>query len=225
MDRRFSRPAPVLAVLLLTVAIAGATAAQDDAFNHPAYGERSSNETLMERSDLGNVTQTARIFFSEGNRELKKAAKAEKKLATAAIADDSERAEYEAKITAAYEKAVAKFTDAIRNNPKMLDAYTALGETYAKLGKHGERLQVHSAALKLAPGDEANFRGWAGALLALDMLGDATRAWDHFHANDPPKAAILMAEMKGWLERRQADPGGLAEEDIRRMSDWLAARG
>ena len=107
----------------------------------------------------------------------------------------------------------------------MLEAYVALGETFAKLGRHDERLQVHSAALELAPGDENNFRGWAGALLALDKLNDAMSAWDRYHADDPNKADILVAEMKGWLERRQTEPGELASEDIQRIEDLLAEHG
>ena len=217
---------PTAARLALTfaalLALAGLATAQDGSFTHPAYSEPGSNETLMDRSDLGNVAQSARFQFAEGNRDLKRAAKLEKKLASA---DADKRAELEAKITETYESAIGKFTEAVRTAPKMIEAYAALGEAYGKVGKHQHRLQVHSAALRVEPGDEANFRGWAGALLELDMLGDATRAWDHFHANDPAKADILLTEMSGWLERRRAEPGDMAAEDIQRMADWLAERG
>lgn len=221
MIKRIARPLPALVALAAALTLTTGAAAQDG-LPQPAYSEPGSNETLMDRSDLGNVAQTARFNYAEGERELKKAAKLEKKLAAA---DESKRVDIEAKITASYEKAVAKFTEAIRNSPKMLEAYTALGETFGKLGKHRERLQVHSAALKVAPGDEASFRGWAGALLELDMLGDATRAWDHFHASDPSKADILMTEMRGWLERHRSEPGDIAPEAIERMADWMAERG
>ena len=221
MRKRLSR-STLVPLLLLAPVFAAPGAAQDDTFVHPAYSERGSEETLMERTDLGNVAQTARMLFAAGNRELKKAGKLQKKLVTA---DDAGRAEIGAKILAAHEKAVSKFTEAIRYSPEMLEAYTALGDTYAKLGRHDERLQTHSAALELAPDDEGNFRGWVGALLALDRLADARSAWDRYRADDPPKAEILMAEMRGWLERRQTEPGELAVEDIERMADWLAERG
>lgn len=221
MIRRDPRPIRSLLAALPAWLLATAVAAQDG-MNHPAYSEPGSNETLMDRSDLGNVAQSARFQFAEGTRELKRAAKLEKKLATT---EGAKRADLEKKIAGAYEGAAGKFTEAIRLSPKMIEAYTALGEAYGELGKHQERLQVHSAALKLEPGNEANFRGWASALLELDLLGDATRAWDHFHTSDPSKADILFGEMQGWLERRRAEPGELAAEDFERMADWLAERG
>ena len=222
MIERFKPMSSVVALLVVLVT-AGAAAAggQTPDFTHPT-AEPSTNATLMDRTDLGNVAQTSRMLYAEGRREIKRAAKLEKKLAES---DETKRAELEGKIRGARENAAAKLVESIRYNPDQLDAYTALGEVYGSLGQHQQRLQVHSTALKRQVDHQDNFRGWAEAMLELNLLGDAVQAWGHFHTANPPLADILYAEMEHWLERRQTDSAGLASEDIQRMASWLAERG
>ncbi len=204
------------------LALGGAPAtAQEPDFSHPT-DEPGSNETLMDRSDLGNVVAAGRMKVAEGNREMKRAAKLEKKRDTAEAA---KREELDAKIVAAYQRAAQSFQEAIRTSPNLLDGYTGLGQALAHLGRHQESLQVHAAALRKDAADESNFRGWASAMLELNMLGDATKAYDYFADSNPAQAEILLELMHDWLDRRRADPGELAPDDVERMASWLAERG
>ncbi len=221
----FHRPRSRLGIVplavILMLGIAGAGSAQEPDFSHPT-DEPSSSATLMDRSDLGNTVSQSRMAHAAGMRDLKRAEKLEKKLASA---DDAKRAEIEARIQAARESAVENFTNAIRTTPGLLEAYGGLGRALGSLGRHQESLQVYAVALQKDPSDNDNFRGWAEELLELDLLGNATQAYGHFQSANPEQAEILLAVIRDWLDRRRQDPGELAAEDIEKMADWLAANG
>ncbi len=213
--------ASALALAALLALGAAPTGAQEPDFSHPT-DEPSSGDTLMERSDLGNVVAAARMKLAEGNREMKRAVKLEKKRDAA---DPAKRGRFEAQVVAAYERAAQSFQSAIRTSPNMLEAYAGLGSALAHLGRHKDSLEVHAAALRKDAADDDNFRGWAAAMLEMDMLGDATQAYDHFAGSNPAQAEILLELMHDWLERRRLDPGDLAPADVERLASWLAERG
>jgi tetratricopeptide (TPR) repeat protein len=187
----------------------------------PSPGEEpSSEDTLFEQSDLGNVTQAAQFAYRGGQRELDAAAKLADKAADAP--SEEKRQALLEKRTKALQQAVEKFQEAIGYQPDLLDAYTGLGAALRELGQYGDALQVHARALEADSDREEDFRGWAGSLLALDMLGDATTAYTRLATSRPDQAAILMETMKAWLAEKQADPGDLSPEDVQRLADWIA---
>lgn len=215
-----SRPSHplLLAALLLVPATLTAQSEEREAPNR----EPSADETLFEQSDLGNVAQAARFSWAAGDRELQAARKLERRADEAP--DETKRDELLAKRTTALERAVGHFEEAIGYNPRLLDAYTGLGTALRGLDRHADALRVHARALELDDGREEDFRGWAEALLGLDMLGDATTAYGQLVATRPDRAAILMDEMKAWLAEKRQDPGELRPEDVQRLADWIAAQ-
>jgi len=213
--RRLPFPLLLTAVLLAPIPLA----AQFE--DPPSPGEEpSSEDTLFEQSDLGNVTQAAQFAYRGGQRDLDAAAKLARKAAEAP-SEDKRQALLE-KRTKALQQAIEKFQEAIGFQPDLLDAYTGLGTALRELGLHGDALQVHARALEADGDREEDFRGWAGSLLALNMLGDATTAYTRLAASRPDQAAILMETMKAWLAEKQTDPGDLSPEDVRRLADWIA---
>ena len=215
-----SRRRPPFPLLLTAVLLAPAPlVAQFEDPPSPAE-EPSSEDTLFEQSDLGNVTQAAQFAYRGGQRELDAAAKLAGKAADAP--SEEKRQALLEKRTKALQQAVEKFQEAIGYQPGLLDAYTGLGAALRELGLHEDALQVYARALEADDGREEDFRGWAASLLALDMLGDATSAYARLAANRPDQAAILMETMKAWLAEKQTDPGDLRPEDIQRLADWIA---
>ena len=209
---------PFLAVAVGCALLAGQARAQDEGRTAPNE-EPSSMDTLFDRSDTGNVVQSAVMSLSAGQREIKRAAKLEGKLG------DLEGKKLEsarANIAQAYRNATESFQDAIRSDPKIVEAYVGLSRALRASGKLTDALVVSSQGLKLAPEDDDLFAGWAESIVGLDMLGDATRAYSQLEGASPARAELLMQLMKDWLSRRRAEPGEVSEADVDRLADWIA---
>ena len=173
----------------------------------------------FERSDFGNVAQTARMEYAEGNRNLAQARKLRRRIAET---DDSDKkAKLEEKLEESYQSAVQSFTDAIGYAPKMAEAYAGLGETLRDWGQVEKSLEVHAAAVRRFPDDLENFEGWALTLMELNLLGNATSAYTTYVDANPDRAAILMEIMQDWLQRKQTDPGDLNPADVERLAAWI----
>lgn len=173
----------------------------------------------FEQSDLGNVAQTARMEYAEGNRHLAQARKLQRRIAET---DDSvKRAKLEEKLEETYQGAVQSFTDAIGYAPKMSESYAGLGEALRDWGKLDKSLEVLAAAVRRFPDDLETFEGWATTLMELNLLGNATSAYSSYVDSNPDRAAILMEVMEDWLARKQADPGELNPADVDRLATWI----
>ncbi len=46
----------------------------------------------------------------------------------------------------------------------------------------------------------------------------------HLFAEDRPRAEELLDAMRGWVSKRQADPGDLAADTVREFANWVAQR-
>ena len=180
-------------------------------------------DTGFERSDSGNVAQTARTEYAEGSRNLTQARKLRKRIAE--TDDPEKRAKLEEKMEATYGSAAKSFTEAIGFAPKMSEAYAGLGETLRDWGRLDQSLEVYAAAVRRFPDDLENFEGWAETLMELNMLGNATSAYTSYVDSNPDRAAILLEVMEDWLKRRRADPGELRPEDVERLAGWLQQQG
>lgn len=221
MPRRST--APPIPALLLALALPAAVLAQDDDPYSAPPGpneEPSGYDSLFEQSDLGNVAQAAQTHYHTGQRELQAAEKLARKAAGAP--SEERRTDLLDRRAETLERAVDEFVEAIGFERTLVDAYVGLGEAYSGLGKHGEALQVHAAALEVDPESMASFQGWVDALLALNMLGDATLAYENYAQARPELAQVLLDGMKGWLETRRQEPADVPPEAIERLANWLA---
>ena len=176
-------------------------------------------DTGFERSDLGNVAQTAKIEYAEGNRTLAQARKIRSRITE--TEDPEKKAKLEAKLQETYQSAAKSFTDAIGFAPKMSEAYAGLGETLREWGQLEQSLEVYAAAVRRFPEDLENFEGWAMTLMELNMLGNATSTYTSYVEANPDRAAIMMEVMEDWLKRKQADPGNLNPADVDRLAAWI----
>ncbi|MFQ5525339.1 MAG: tetratricopeptide repeat protein [Thermoanaerobaculia bacterium] len=216
---RLDRTIKITLVLLALLAATAVSPASAQEFKDPpSPAEEPGTFDLPDRSDLGNVVQTAATFYHSGVRRMKSARKLEEKLADT---PENKRAKMEKKIRSAYEGASQDFIQAIQNDSSMLEAYAELGTVMRALGKPDGALKVHASALKNSPDDSANFQGWADSLLALNMLGDATVAYSQMETTRPDRAAQLMEAMKRWLSQKRLDPGDLDPAHIERLEQWI----
>lgn len=215
------RPTVLFAALLLAGTAEHAAAQQPLPQGQGAPNEEpSSTDQLLDRTDLGNVAQAARTNYHSGVRELEKAEKLLQKLAEL---EDLEKIEKtDKKLQGAAARAEKSFREALGYDADLIAAYAGLGTALRLQGQAEEALQVHAMGLRRSPDNLENFQGWAKALLDLNMLGNATTAYTDYLQSHPPRAEILMIEIKHWLAAKQSAPGELDPADLDRLATWIS---
>lgn len=148
------------------------------------------------------------------------------KLGEKAAQSDSEkkRAKYEKKALKKYERAIEEFRLATRKNREFHQAFSDLGYVLRRTGKYTEALAAYEQALALAPTYAEAIEYRAEAYLGLDRVDDAKQAYMHLFTEDRPRAEELLDAMRGWVAKRQADPGDLAADTVREFANWVAQR-
>lgn len=208
-----------LAFVPLAMIYTGSVVAQIEETTVLEFEPPDAESDGFEQSDLGNVAQTARTKYAEGNRYLAQASKLQRRIAE--TEDAEKRAKLEERLEGTFQSAATSFTDAIGYAPKMAEAYASLGETLREWGKLDQSLEVCAAAVRRFPDDLENFEGWAMTLMELNLLGNATSAYSNYVDSNPDRAAILMEVMQDWLRQKQADPGDLNPADVDRLAAWI----
>ena len=222
MNQIYSRAkagAKLVPALLLCWAAGDQVLAQGGGDPPSPAEEPSSFDTLFDQSSLGNVTQTAQGHFHSGHRLLMQGERLSAKALESS--SDKKRESMERKALKAWESAVGEYTEAIGYDPEMLPAYAELAEVLRRLGRPMEAMQANVSALKLAPQDDANFRGWIDSMLALDMLGDLTQTYTRLATQNPARAEYVMSALEGWLDDKRADPGEMDPAHIDRLAAWI----
>lgn len=206
----------LLAVLTALALTAAGAAAQS---NPAEEADRSSFDTLFDRTDSGNVSQAALASYNAGVRLMQRA---EKQLEKAAQTSDAKKREkLESGAAASYESASEQFLDAIRSRPDMVKAYAELGRTYQALDKHAEAVQVYNAGLERAPDDTPMFANRAEAMLELNGLREATAAYTELTERDRELAARLLDAMKVWVADRRAHPEKVDAKAVDALAGWI----
>ncbi len=210
--------AGLLTILLLASGVAYAQEEEMGAAPPGANTEPGTLDILNPQTSTGNVAQAAMASYHEGHRHLARAMKLEKK---AAEAEPSKREKALAKVDSAYQDAAASFVNAIRTNPKLLEAYTELGQAYRALGKNAEAIQVYNNALKLEPEGVENIYGRGEAFLALNYLREAATTYTELASAHPEHANRLMASLKQWVVDHREDPGEIRPDAVETLAAWI----
>ena len=77
---------------------------------------------------------------------------------------------------------------------------------------------------RLAPGYTPAIEYRAEAYLGLDQVEDAKKAHMDLFPNDRSHADELLVAMKGWVQKRQTDPGKMTPEMVQSFSSWVQER-
>lgn len=180
----------------------------------------------MPRMNTPQPTSTedqAKNAYNDGVRDVKKADKYQTSADEKTDAKKKDKALREAKEH--YTSALAKFTQAVKLDPRMHEAWNYVGYTNRKLGEYDIALAAYERALALHPGypEALEYRG--EAFLALHRISDAQQAYLDLFASNRQLADKLLTAMKGWVTtQRTASSGGPETTAVDAFDKWVQER-
>jgi tetratricopeptide (TPR) repeat protein len=180
-------------------------------------GDEPGSQPVVVKPDVA-----ATKAYKAGMKSLAKARDAEAALAAATTSD--KKANALEKMNDDYTQALDQFTEALRNNGDMVDAWNNVGYVHLRLGAYNEAVDDYNHALKLQPDLMGAIAFRAEAYLALDHLEDAKIDYMNLESHAPQLAAEVMAAMQKWLAAHRIDARGMRASDIEAFDKWLRER-
>jgi tetratricopeptide (TPR) repeat protein len=165
----------------------------------------------------------AKSAYNDGLRDVHKADKYQASAAEQTDAKKQEKAQREAREY--YSSALVKFTQAVKYNQNMHEAWNYVGYTNRKLGEYEIALAAYERALTLHPGypEALEYRG--EAFLGLHRISDAQQAYLDLFAANRQLADKLLTAMKGWVNtQRTAATGGADATAVEALDKWVQER-
>ncbi|PYR59769.1 MAG: hypothetical protein DMF85_06930, partial [Acidobacteria bacterium] len=98
---------------------------------------------------------------------------------------------------------VGLLDDVLREDPKVIDAWFMLGNTYAKAGKHERAIEYFKKALALKPDDDMAVINMANAYRRLGRDDDALVGYRRFLDLDPKNAQVRYEIAQILIDRAQ----------------------
>ena len=166
--------------------------------------------------------EEAAELYNEGIQHRDKALALQKEAAAAPTEKD--RAKLDKKAGKEFEKAISAYRQAAQLNNSLYQAFSDLGFCLRKTGDHTGALEAYNRALSLAPAYAPAIEYRAEAYLGLDRVEDAKKAYLELFPRDRSQADELLVAMKGWVQKRQGDPGKMTPEMVQAFSTWIQER-
>ncbi|MCI0409175.1 MAG: hypothetical protein L0191_11550, partial [Acidobacteria bacterium] len=160
--------------------------------------------------------------YNAGNQHRDKALGLQKEATQAGT--EKERGKLENKSRKEFERAISEYRQATQLNTSFYQAFSDLGYCLRKTEDYTGALEAYNRALSLAAAYSPAIEYRAEAYLALDQLEDAKKAYLQLFPNDRSHADELLTAMKGWVAKRQGDPGKLTPEMVQSFSTWVQER-
>ncbi len=179
----------------------------------------------MSMPDIHSREQTpedkAKDFYNSGVRDVKKADKYQSSAAELTDARKKDKALHEAQEY--YTSALAKFKQALQNDPRMPEGWNYVGYSSRKLGNYEVALGAYEQALSLRPGypDALEYRG--EAFLGLNKVADAQQAYLDLFAGNRALADKLLTAMKSWVEAQRSSANADAKA-VGELDKWIQER-
>jgi tetratricopeptide (TPR) repeat protein len=139
-------------------------------------------------------------------------------------ADEKDKGQLEHKAQKEFDKAIDRFRDATKLNPRFHQAYSDLGFCLRKTGDYNAALDAYGKALSLSPGYNPAIEYRAEAYLGLNRIEEAKQAYLQLFPADRGHADELLDAMKTWVEKRHLEPGDLAPGVVHDFETWVAQR-
>jgi len=190
-----------------------------------AWAAGGGNMTMprMNTPQMMSPEDQAKSAYNDGVRDVHKADKYQAAADEQTDAKKKDKALREAKEH--YTSALARFTQAVKLDPRMHEAWNYVGYTNRKLGEYDIALAAYERALALHPGypEALEYRG--EAFLALHRISDAQQAYLDLFAANRDLAGKLLTAMKGWVTtQRTASSGGTDPSAIDAFDKWVQER-
>jgi tetratricopeptide (TPR) repeat protein len=183
---------------------------------------RSGGTSSMPSAPRKTPAEEAADHYNAGLKLRDKALSLQKEAAQAT--KDKDRTKLEKKAQGEFEKAITQFRMATVKDPRFYQAYSDLGFALRKTGDYATALETYDHAISLAPTYSPALEYRGEAYLALDRLEDAKKAYMSLFPSDRGRADELLAAMKGWVEKRRAQPGTMTPNAIQEFSQWVDQR-
>jgi tetratricopeptide (TPR) repeat protein len=188
-----------------------------------AAGGGSMSMPRMNTPQTTSPEDQAKSAYNDGVRDVHKADKYQASADEQNDAKKKEKALGEAKEH--YGAALTKFTQAVKLDPNMHEAWNYVGYTNRKLGNYDIALAAYERALTLHPGypEALEYRG--EAFLALNRVSDAQQAYLDLFASNRALADKLLTAMKGWVAtHRTATSGATDATAVDALDKWVQER-
>jgi tetratricopeptide (TPR) repeat protein len=188
-----------------------------------AAGGGSMSMPRVNTPQVSSPEDQAKSAYNDGVRDVHKADKYQTSADGQTDAKKKDKALREAKEY--YTSALAKFTQAVKFDPRMHEAWNYVGYTNRKLGEYQTALAAYERALVLHPGypEALEYRG--EAFLALHRISDAEQAYLDLFAANRQLADKLLTAMKGWVTtQRTANSGGSDATAVDAFDKWVQER-
>ena len=181
-----------------------------------------SSSTVDVAAPAQDPMQVAQQHYERGLKARDKAWEREDKLGAAT--EDKEVTKLKARIEKEYQRALRAYDSALELNPNLYQALSDKGYAHRRLGGYGESLAAYDKALGLSPGYTPAIEYRGEAYLGLDRVEEAKEAYMILFQHDRALADELLVAMKGWLEEKKADAGGVDEGQVNSFESWVNER-
>lgn len=187
-----------------------------------AAGGGSMPMPRMNTPQASSPEDLAKSAYNDGVRDVHKADKYQTSADGQTDAKKKDKALREAKEY--YSSALAKFSQAVKLDPSMHEAWNYVGYTNRKLGEYDIALAAYERALALHPGypEALEYRG--EAFLALNRISDAQQAYLDLFAANRQLADKLLTAMKGWVSTQRTSPTGTDATAVAAFDKWVQER-
>ena len=183
---------------------------------------RSGGTSSMPSAPRKTPAEEAADHYNAGLKLRDKGLALQKEAAQAT--KDKDRTKLEKKAQQEFERAISQFRTATVKDPRFYQAYSDLGFALRKTGDYPAALETYDHAISLAPTYSPALEYRGEAYLALDRVEDAKKAYMALLPSDRGRADELLAAMKGWVEKRRAEPGTMTPDAVQEFSHWLDQR-
>jgi tetratricopeptide (TPR) repeat protein len=120
-----------------------------------------------------------------------------------------------------YKAALKYFTQSVRSDDSMHEAYTYLGYTNRKLGRYDAALEAYDNALRINPDYPHAIEYQGQAYLGLNRIQDARFNYLRLYAIAPALADKLLLAMQTWVD---ANRGNTSVAGTEEFAAWVAQR-
>ncbi|HEV8700617.1 MAG TPA: tetratricopeptide repeat protein [Candidatus Polarisedimenticolia bacterium] len=187
-----------------------------------SHAPRSGGSSSMPSAPKKTPEQQAVDHYNAGLKIRDKALALLKQASEAS--EEKDRTKLETKARQEFGKAIAQFRTATEKDPKFYPAHSDLGFALRKTGDYSGALQAYDRALAISPAYAPAIEYRGEAYLNLDRMEDAKNAYMALFPSDRGQADVLLKAMKGWVEKRRAEPGSMTPDAVQEFSAWVAQR-
>jgi tetratricopeptide (TPR) repeat protein len=138
-----------------------------------------------------------------------------------ATTDETSRKRLQKDAHKEYKSALKYFTQAVRSDDSMHEAYTYLGYANRKLGRYDAALEAYDKALHINPDYPHAIEYQGQAYLGLNRIEDARFNYLRLYAIAPALADKLLLAMQTWVDANRSNTSVAGVEEF---AAWVAQR-